>query len=376
MQQILLVDDSQFNIAVLKEILSKQDYQVDEATHGRIALELIEQKIYDLIILDVIMPGMNGFEVCREIKKHPQYKDIPIIFVTSDEENMLKGFKAGAVDYIPKSYNQTELLARVNTHLKLRMSQRKLVELNQHLEEKVKIRTSALELALQELDSFFYRISHDMRSPITTLKGVTDLLKSIPLQKEAQEILSMLVLQVNKVDRLNRSLVEVGEIRAKNAKKQPLNVYQTIQDILLNIQEECKNNSPLHFRLNIPPDKVLWADRTLLIYALDNIIENSIHHALPSKYRGDIQIEIYFEENPIDFIIHIRDNGPGIDQKLVDRVFDMFIRGTTDPSRFGLGLYKARLAIEKMQGSITCQSCNRDGTQIRVLLPKNIPLSP
>ena len=365
-----MVDDSIFNLTLLREMLSSQNYQVDQTTRGKEALCLIKQKIYDLIILDVVMPEMNGFEVCKAIKQHETYKDIPIIFVTSDQKNMVKGFQAGAVDYISKSYNQTELLARVDTHLKLRMSQRKLIEMNQQLEKMVKIRTAALEKALDELDIFFYRISHDMRSPITTLKGVADLLRNYDLQKDAQEILGMLITQVDKVEKLNRSLVEVGEIRTQKVNLQSTNLYNIIQETLEMLAEELNEAPPVNFLVNIPLNQTIITDQILLSYALDNIIENSLHHASPNA--SYIEVEINLDENERSFLISFQDNGPGFYPTILHKVFDMFTRGSSKSSRFGLGLYKARLAIEKMQGQITCSNLPEQGALVLYRITKVI----
>lgn len=368
MQQILLVDDSIFNLTLLKEMLSSQNYLVDQTTRGKEALHLIQQKMYDLIILDVVMPEMDGFELCQIIKKDHRYREIPIIFVTSDQKNVVKGFQVGAVDYIPKSYNQTELLIRVDTHLKLRTSQRKLIEMNQHLEEMVEIRTAALERALQELDSFFYRISHDMRSPITTLKGVADLMMNYALHTDAQEILNMLIAQVDKVEKLNRSLVEVGEIRTQKVKLSPINLHDIIQESIDSLAPDMQKHPPVRFLVNIPLAQTILTDHILLSYALDNIIANSLHHALPAA--TCIEVEINLDENNHAFFINIQDNGPGINSAIMGKVFDMFTRGSSKSSRFGLGLYKARLAIEKMKGRITCRNQHNQGALICIELLK------
>ena len=363
-----MVDDSIFNLTLLKEMLSTQNYLVDQTTRGKEALSLIKHKVYDLIILDVVMPEMNGFEVCQAIKKDSRYEDIPIIFVTSDQKNMIKGFEVGAVDYISKSYIQTELLARVDTHLKLRMSQRKLIEMNQQLEEKVKIRTAALEKALKELDSFFYRISHDMRSPITTLKGVADLLMHFPLEQEAQEILEMLLTQIDKVEKLNRSLVEVGEIRNQEVNPSPLNLYEIIQEAIEDIKQTSNiDMSTVNFLINIPPNQEIFTDYILLSYALSYVIENSIHHALPT-HQTKVEINLY--ENEGSFLLDIQDNGPGINPTIIHKIFDMFTRGSSKSSRFGLGLYKARLAIEKISGRISYKNHSNQGALIHIELPK------
>ena len=141
---ILLVDDTASNLEILVNFFTEQGFQVSVAVDGESALEQIDHDLPDLILLDVMMPGIDGFETCRRLKANPMTADIPVIFMTALSETMdkVKGFSVGGVDYVTKPIQQEEVLARVNTHLMLRSLQRKLQEANQRLEQRVAERTA------------------------------------------------------------------------------------------------------------------------------------------------------------------------------------------------------------------------------------------
>ncbi len=135
--KILLVDDTPENLEVAGSLLAKQDYDLYLADNGETAIELVENFSFDLILLDIMMPGMNGFEVCNTLKSRKEFKDIPIIFITAkvDIDNVIKGFEIGAVDYIRKPFNSLELLARVKTHVELKKVREEIERKNEALKE-------------------------------------------------------------------------------------------------------------------------------------------------------------------------------------------------------------------------------------------------
>lgn len=144
---VLLVDDVPKNLQILGNIFDLNECRISLANSGEQALRLVEKEKPDLIILDILMPGMDGFEVCQRLKQNSETYDIPIIFITAknQHEDITKGFEAGAVDYITKPFSSSELLARANTHLELKKSRDKILEINASLESRVKIRTEALK---------------------------------------------------------------------------------------------------------------------------------------------------------------------------------------------------------------------------------------
>ncbi|QTA79008.1 Two component system response regulator/histidine kinase [Desulfonema limicola] len=140
--KILIVDDVPKNIQVVASILQNQGYSMAFAQDGHTALEQVGSNAFDLILLDIMMPGMDGFEVCRQLRKKPGNKDVPVLFLTAktETESIVNGFEAGAMDYVIKPVNEAELLARVKTHLELYRSRKELIEINQRLNEEIKER--------------------------------------------------------------------------------------------------------------------------------------------------------------------------------------------------------------------------------------------
>ena len=157
---ILLVDDVAANLKLLGEILSTEGYKIRQVTSGLQALKVASIEKPDLILLDIMMPGMDGFEVCRQLKLNEGLKDIPVIFISAlnDTENIVKALAAGGVDYINKPFQEQEVLARVRTHLKLRCQNRELFELN------------------ATKDRFFSIIAHDLRGPLGGFMGLTEIM--------------------------------------------------------------------------------------------------------------------------------------------------------------------------------------------------------
>src|SRR5512145_2643101 len=151
--EVLIVDDIPSNLNFLSEVLHLEGIGVMLATSGMDALEIARYKRPDLILLDIAMPLMDGYEVCARLKADPATRDIPVIYLTArtEPEDILKGFESGAVDYILKPFNATELIARVKTHLELRAKTEALKTVNQRLEEEVKLRTAEITKANSEL---------------------------------------------------------------------------------------------------------------------------------------------------------------------------------------------------------------------------------
>ena len=150
--KILIVEDNPDMLEYLANKLNEQ-YEVFTATNGNMALSWLEKRSFDLILLDIMMPEISGFEVCEQIRTNEKLNDLPIIFLTAktDKESIIKGFDLGAQDYITKPFDTAELLARVRTHLELRFSREQLKNMNQILEEKVEERTQELQLTLDKL---------------------------------------------------------------------------------------------------------------------------------------------------------------------------------------------------------------------------------
>jgi two-component system sensor histidine kinase/response regulator len=154
---ILMVDDNPKNLQLLGNTLRNEGYQLEFATNGPTALAWLDKKNFDLVLLDIMMPDMSGFEVCEKLRLNPKNEDLPVIFLTAktEKESIIQGFKLGGQDYITKPFDTAELLARVRMQLELRFSKEQLKNINQILEEKVKERTQQLQEANEKLPAYY-----------------------------------------------------------------------------------------------------------------------------------------------------------------------------------------------------------------------------
>ncbi|MDP6040990.1 MAG: response regulator, partial [Candidatus Latescibacteria bacterium] len=163
--KILLVDDTPTNLDVLCELLGAQGFKLSVAPNGEVALGIVNRVIPDLILLDVMMPGIDGFEVCRRLKQNEKTREIPVIFITAEDmtQSVVTGFEVGGVDYIKKPFQSEEVLIRVQTHLKIDRLTRELARKNTELSQ-----------ASERKSSFLASMAHELRTPITSIKGYTD----------------------------------------------------------------------------------------------------------------------------------------------------------------------------------------------------------
>jgi DNA-binding response OmpR family regulator len=182
--RIMMVDDIQANLEFMTDILSaNESYQVVGTNNGRSAISKAMAYPFDLILLDIIMPGMDGFEVCSKLKSNPKTKNIPVIFLTSEtnQESIVKGFKLGAVDYISKPFSPEELLARVSVHLNLKKTQEKLLEAKEIAESATKAKSM-----------FLANMSHEIRTPMNGIIGMVDIMKQTNLSDDQKEYLNII----------------------------------------------------------------------------------------------------------------------------------------------------------------------------------------
>lgn len=293
---ILIVDDNPNNLQVLGKLLNEKKYKIEFTVDGQSALDWISEKQFDLILLDINMPGMSGYEVCRQIRTNREYDKLPIIFVSAenDKEAILKGFEMGGQDYITKPFDSRELIVRVNTHLSLKNSLGKLDCLNKHLEDKVRERTCQLKEAIEKLENanqklieldtakmeFINLISHEIRTPLTGIIGPLQLLK---VSSDTETISSMIEILDSSVNRL-----EVFSINALLITKLKTNPALSISNVqfekLLTDTIEAKqdklNRKKLEIKTVIDPDDVsLSVDADLLVPCMGIVIESAARYA-------------------------------------------------------------------------------------------------
>lgn len=298
---VLIVDDVPKNIQVLGSFLSRENLQIAFATNGEEALELATSNHFDLFLLDIMMPGMDGFQLCDRLKADKRTADVPIIFLTAktDPESIILGFELGAQDYVTKPFNASELIARVRTQLELRKKTHALIELNKNLEEKVKQRTADLKVANEQLSrlekaksEFLTIISHELRTPLNGIDGLAGLLNETILDNEQKAYLSQLSAASNRLSRFTEMALLITSLRSRNQK---VDLFYVSLDILIEMAIDEMEYTIRDKELNIvfEPNEnhfQVLGDADLIRRCISLVIENGAQN-MPSKSRIDFSIE-------------------------------------------------------------------------------------
>jgi len=383
---ILIVDDNPHNLQVLGKLLQENRYEIEFATNGKAALEWLKAKQFDLILLDINMPGMNGFDVCREIRSNPDLNNIPVIFLSAENEreSILKGFDLGAQDYITKPFDGRELLVRVRTHLVLKDSLEKLEKLNKSLEEKVAERTKqlmeanekleTLNLKLLDLDrakaEFLNLISHQIRTPLNGIIGPLELLKEPVSAGEISDLVEILDISVKRLERfaLNALLITRLKTSQFEIKKDRIHISKLINEVTDKAKEKFQTGNIQVKRNDKITRDLIHGEPGLIKKCIGNILDNAI---LFSPQGSIIQINTYVEDQAI--ICEIKDDGPGFATGIIDRVFELFATGdASKDNSTGIGLPVANMIMEAHGGSIIIGNNPGGGASVKLLFHNNI----
>ena len=347
--KVLIVDDVQLNLDLMKEILSEQGYMIATAKNGKSAIAKAKAHKFDLILLDIILPDIDGFEVCAHLKSIPQTRDTPIIFLTAkkEKESIIKGFQLGAVDYIPKPFSKEELLARVNFHLTLRKTQDELIRSKEMAEAAVKAKST-----------FLANMSHEIRTPMNGIVGMVDILKRTPLTTEQLEFLDIIEISAENLllilnDILDFTKIEAGQINIESIRFYlGYEVGEVIK--LLKDKVEQKNlKLSYHIDPNVP--EMLIGDPLRLKQVLINLCNNSI------KFTNDGFVKIRIEaisssDNKIRLKFEVEDSGIGISPENQLKLFKSFTQADASTTRkfsgTGLGLAISKNLVQLMNGDI------------------------
>lgn len=402
---ILIVDDNTTNLGVLFDYLKDSGFRVLVAQTGEAALELTDEVLPDIILLDVLMPGLNGFETCERLKQDDRKKDVPIIFMTAvtDTVDKIKGFDLGAVDYITKPIQHEEVLARVNTHLSLknlqehlRKKNEELAAVNRNLENLVAEKTR--QLVMQEKEAVIGRliqgIVHNLKTPLAVIqnsnlviqkkfkKTVTEPLLAAIEERDAQ-ILKSVGLDTEMVQKAHAQIMMiVNNLMTKSRMDQQKEFTNiNVNDLLKQEFDFLKANPQFKHKT----DKELKLDESItpvpLIYSnVAQVVENLINNALDAMWQSEKkQLVISSRQDDAHIYIDIQDSGSGIPADKLERIFDPFF--TTKPARgeekegeptgTGLGLHTCLELLKPFNGEIRVDSEVGKGSTFTVVLPRN-----
>ncbi len=344
---ILVVDDTPANLQLLAGMLKKRGYRVRPVPSGKLAIQAVQNEKPDLILLDINMPEMNGYEVCEQLKADAALKDIPVIFISALNETIdkVKAFSAGGVDYVTKPFQFEEVFARVLTHLQLRRLE--------------KLR-----------DDLTHMVVHDLRNPLAAICGFLDILEFQEAQKLSAGARTLIpVARGSAEDMLNMigSLLDVSKMGAGEMKLQhePCDLDALIRAVLDTTQ-------PLHgtrtVTLDAPESAVtVTADVGLLRRVIQNLLGNALKY---TPAGGDVRIVV----TPFDSEVRVAvtDTGPGIAPEYHQRIFEKFGQVEDRHNRVGtgLGLTFCKLAVEAHGGRIGVESEVGQGSTFWLALPR------
>ncbi len=377
---ILLVDDVPKNLQVLAAILYQEGYEIAMADRGKAALEMMENIVPDMILLDIMMPEMDGFEVCRRIKENPKFQDIPIIFLTArhETETIIKGFEAGASDYLTKPFNALELISRVRTHLQLRQRTYMLLELNSNLEEKVKERTAQLEAAYEKLSKldtaksyFLGLLSHELNTPLNEIKGFSIILNSIVEDSDAKEFIGYIRESSERLIKFAEMSLLITSLKSNKYQMQDVetDIHYLIDETIFNFNDIANQKNIVLQKQYGECKNIINVDPSLIKTAFDIVLSNSIKYSPNQK---NIYIQTFDDEEflHIEFI----DEGPGFSENSLENIFELF--NTTEllnhKEGLGLGLATTKFIVDFHSGKINVSNNEAEGARVTLSLPLNI----
>lgn len=339
--RILLVDDNPTNIDVLYNFLADVGYEVMVAEDGMSALERVTLVNPDLILLDVMMPHIDGFEVCRQLQADPETKDIPVIFITAlgSVEDKITGFQTGGVDYVTKPFQNDEILARIRNHLDL-----------QEMRKSLQIQNEQLRSQNEALDAYARTVAHDLKNPLNLIlnfsKFIQDenILTGVP-----KEDLNRIIDSAEQMNHIIQDLLLLAQLRKEEVVLVRVNMDSVVQlsldRLLLEIQ---KKNVDLQ-----KPDS--WPDAVGVASWVQAVWVNFISNAI--KYGGDPTV-VKLSWEPLDsrpgFIRYsVEDNGEGVPNDQFEKIFHDFTRvGGERSEGHGIGLSIVRRIIERLGGDV------------------------
>lgn len=368
---ILIVDDVLKNLQVIGTILESEGYEIAVASNGYEALELIKNDIPDLILLDISMPDMDGYEVCKRLKEDEETKNVPVIFLTARTEtaDIVQGFQIGGVDYVTKPFKKEELLSRIRTHIELTYSKMKLKQMNDEL-----------IMLNNQKNEFLAIAAHDMKNPLSVIKGLADFIIMYKDETSMEEILE-LAEQIKTssefmfkliVDLLDVNAIEQGHLQVNF---DPINTDVVVSQLYKRFEFNAEKKQIALIVDNKCAGTVIYTDLDRVQQVLDNLLSNALKFS-PHGLR--VWINTYFDDDG-SVIFDIKDEGPGISEadsrKLFTKFAKLSARPTGHENSTGLGLSIVKKLVEIMKCDIWCESELKKGTSFKLKVPIINPIA-
>jgi two-component system sensor histidine kinase/response regulator len=372
-RSILIVDDVSANLQLVTGHLEARGYTALVARSGPEAIERAQFAHPDLILLDVVMPGIDGFETCRRLKQNEATRDIPVIFMTAltATGDKVEGFRAGAVDYVTKPLNADEVLVRVDTHLTLDALRRQLAAQNRQLRREIAARErvqAALERSNAELEQLAYVASHDMQEPLRMVASYLQLVAERygdRLDSDGHEFIGYAVDGAKRMQALITDLLAFSRVSTRARPFEPADCAQIVATAQLHLRVAIEESAAVITCGELP---TVDGDATQLLQLFQNLIGNAI------KFRGSEapRVHVAAERRDADWCFAVSDNGIGIAPEYFERIFVLFQRlhGRNEYPGTGIGLALCKRIVERHGGRIWVESQPDHGSVFRFTLPR------
>lgn len=359
-QTIMVVDDTPANLKLLDTTLTKQGYRVLTMPRGELALKAARRNRPDLILLDINMPGLNGFEVCQELKKDDDLRDIPVLFISAytEVDDKMKAFSVGGVDYVSKPFQEEEVLARVRTHLEL---SRQKLELEQKNEELIQLN------GLRE--NLTHMIIHDLRTPLTAINGSLEVLEMLfqeSLPEKATKLVDNARRAGEKMIEMVGSVLDLDRLETGNMPVQlgKVDLMSLIKEVL-GIFEDSRKGISFDF---VPrTESIPWTcDRELIRRVLVNLVSNAVKF---SPMEGVVKLDVQKERDRL--ILSVQDEGDGMPLEVQQLIFEKYqqVQQRKFKHSSGIGLAFCKLAVQAHGGEIWIESTPGEGSTFYFTIP-------
>lgn len=365
---ILIVDDTPENIISLKKVLEKHNFEVDTASSGEEALKKILSQSYVLIILDVQMPGMDGFEVAEAISGYSGAKETAIIFLSAASANVnliTKGYSSGGLDYITKPVDMDILLLKVKTFYRIYEQSRALNEMQTALRAEIETRKEAE----RKKDEFISVASHELKTPMTSIKGYIQLLERSLKKQDWETTQSRLHKVQGQMEKLNALIADLLDISKIESGKLKFNRKYFSFDTVVNhtIEVMQLSNPQLKITKKGKIEKEVFGDEIRIEQVIVNFFTNAIKYAPDSE-----EIHVVCEQRGDEVYFSVRDFGVGMSEEHQNKIFDKYYRIEETSERFqglGIGLYICKEIIERHNGTIGVNSVLDVGSEFYFTIP-------
>ena len=382
--KVLAVDDNPKNIQVIGSILMEANYEVGFAMDGKQALELLmESKDYDLVLLDVNMPVMNGFEACKAMRHNEALREIPVIFLTAlnEPENILTGFDVGGQDYVSKPFNSKELLSRVKTHLDLKRSKDQLKMVNQWLEIKVKERTQDLQKANSELEiannelifldkakgEFLEKLSHEIRAPLAGIMGFISVLQNEMNPNELLELLKYLDVSAARLERFATTSMLITELRTKTTSINRESVK--VDDLIEFVRQRQSDQIELRNMTVVIEGAVdtitINGERNLLEICFESLVDNALKYSPNGSKMTFSTIQ-----NNGEVICSFTDQGRKFSPETLTKIYELLsLKDKQFEDNEALDIALVNLIMNAHLGKMEVSDNEVGGSTIRLIFP-------